>query len=98
MHPIQECRSNTGYDIATQDSELIVHAVICGLSDDKSCKTLVATLLGDGTKLASITSLRERLVTEDISCDTTPDLYGLKKSDHGVLLASNAPTTTAGAC
>ena len=84
MHRIQERRPDSGYDIATQDSELIVHAVLRRLSDDKSCKTLVATLLGDATKLASITNLRERLVTEDISHDTTPALYGLKKSDHGV--------------
>jgi len=60
-------------------------------------QALVATLLGDVTKLANITSLRKCLVTEDISHDTTPALYGLKKSDHGVLLASTAPTTTAGA-
>jgi len=97
MHPIQECCPNTGYNIATQDSELIVHAVLRELSDDKSCKTLVATLLGDVTKLASITSLRKCLVTKDISCNTTPVLYGLKKSDHGMLLVSTAPTTTAGA-
>jgi len=95
MHCIQERRPNSGYDIATQDSELIIHAMLRGLSDDKSCKTLVATLLGDMTKLASITSLRKRLVNEDISHDTTPNLYGLKKSDHRVLLASTAPTTTA---
>jgi len=97
MRCIQEHRPNSGYDIATQDSKLIVHAVLRRLSNDKSCKTLVATLLGDATKLANITSLRERLVTEDISHDTTPDLYGLKKSHHGVLLTSTAHTTTAGA-
>jgi len=97
MHCIQERCHNTGYNIATQDSKLVVHALLCGLSDDKSCKTLVATLLGDVTKLANITSLREYLVTEDISHNTTPDLYGLKKSDHGVLLASTAPTTIASA-
>jgi len=97
MHCIQERHPNTDYNIATQDSELVVHAVLCGLLDDKSCKTLIATLLGDMTKLANITSLHKCLVTEDISHDTTPTLYSLKKSDHSVLLASTAPTTTAGA-
>jgi len=67
IHRIQECRPNSGYNIATQDSKLVVHAVLRGLLDDKSCKTLVATLLGDVTKLANIASLHERLVTEDIS-------------------------------
>jgi len=36
MHRIQERRPNTGYDIATQDSELVIHAVLRGLSYDKS--------------------------------------------------------------
>jgi len=68
MHRIQECRPDSGHDIATQDSELIVHAVLCRLSDDKSCKTLVAALLGDATKLASITNLRD---TANIETFTT---------------------------
>ena len=97
MHRIQERRPNSGYNITTQDSELVVHAVLHGLSDEKSCKTLMATLLSNVTKLANIASLRKRLVTEDISHNTTTDLYGLKKSDHSMLLASPVPTTTAGA-
>ena len=97
MHHVQERRPTTGYDIATQDGELVVNAVLRGMVEDKSCRTLLTTLLGDATKLGDIAKLRERLVAEDISRDTTPDLYGLKKSDHGVLMASTAPTTTAGA-
>jgi len=97
MHRIQERRPNSGYNITTQDSELVVHAVLHGLSDEKSCKTLMATLLSNVTKLANIASLRKRLVTEDISHNTTTDLYSLKKSDHSMLLASPVPTTTAGA-
>jgi len=77
MHRIQEHRPATGYDITTQDGKLVINAVLHGIAEDKSCRTLLTTLLGDATKLANIAKLCERLVAEDLSCDTTPGLYSL---------------------
>jgi len=96
MHCVQERLPATGYDIATQDGELVFNAVLCSIVEDRLCHMLLTTLLGDVTKLADIAKLRERLVAEDLSHDTMPDLYGLKKSDHGILMPSTAPTATAG--
>jgi len=94
MRRIQDCRPST-YDIKTFDPELMSIAIICALSKEPSCRTLVATLLGDDARLTDVAKMRERLISEDIRRDTTPALYGLvrKKGKHGVLLVDSTTTT-----
>jgi transposase InsO family protein len=94
MRHIQQRRPEQ-YDITKLDKELTAVAVIRALAEEPSCRTLVATLLSDDSKLGDVTQLRDRLVSEDISRETTPALYGLQKSEHGVLLTLAPPATAA---
>ena len=52
---------------------------------------LVSTLLHSEDKLSDIAKLKDTLQNEDVSRNTTPELYGLRKTIDGVLFASDAP-------
>lgn len=96
MNRIKQCRE-PGYTIDTLDKEMVSIAMIRALSDDKSCTNLVSNILGDETMLSDLDKLGTRLKAEDANRKVSPQLYGLKKSSLGVLVAEstpNAPTPT----
>jgi len=93
MQLIIESRQ-ASFTLTTQDIEFPAVTIIHGLSEDKCCKTLITTLLTKKSNPTNIAKLHQRLVTEDGSHATNPTLYGLKKTEHGLLLVDTTGSVT----
>ena len=81
-------RRPKSFTLGEVDAELTCMVIVRALSDKPSCSVLVSMLLHNEDKLTDVTKLKDELIMEDISRNTTPALYGLRKTAEGVLRAA----------
>jgi hypothetical protein len=73
------------------DKELIIMGIFCALSATPSCPVLVTPLLHNDS--IPLPTVRNDLVTEDISRERNPAMYGLEATPEGILLAQGVIAT-----